>query len=463
MGLSTDARTKRFCLLISLAFAVCVFAAGQALGATYTTPNFIVTAPTAEIAEKCGKTAEFYREAIAVEWLGKKMPRWYKPCTLTVKVGQVGAGGATTFAFDRGEVFGWRMNVQGSLERILDSVIPHEVSHTVFACRFRRPLPRWADEGAATLIEHESERRRQALLLKQVWNTSRRIPLRKLLAIKEYPSDMHAVLTLYAEGYSLADFLVQAGGKTRYLEFLDTAHEHGWDRAIEQHYNLKGVDDLETRWNDWVMAGSPQLKIPKGSQVASNTPAAKTASLSETPSGEFERPVIRAQSPEESEPAKQHIASAPQGKAAATKPTVALPETLESHEETPGWRKMREEMQAIPADFVNPAIDPTRLSRGEVSEEALPKSADLAKSAPHREVEAPLTTNEPQAMPKSAPASPPASNEPAFRFELDHTPQNPGGQNSVHGRSPNWSDFPRNPANRDPALLENASNGPFSP
>src|SRR5687768_15889447 len=149
MRLSTDALRKRFCLSLSLALAVCLTFADPAFGATYSTPNFIVTAPTAEIAEKCGKTAEFYREAIAMEWLGKTMPRWYKPCTLTVKVGQIGAGGATTFAFDRGQVFGWRMNVQGSLERILDSVIPHEVSHTVFACHFRRPLPRWADEGAA--------------------------------------------------------------------------------------------------------------------------------------------------------------------------------------------------------------------------------------------------------------------------------------------------------------------------
>ena len=44
-----------------------------------------------------------------------------------------GAGGATSFVFDRGEVFGWKMNIQGSRERILDSVLPHEVTHTIFA------------------------------------------------------------------------------------------------------------------------------------------------------------------------------------------------------------------------------------------------------------------------------------------------------------------------------------------
>ena len=66
----------------------------------------------------------------------------------------LGAGGATSFVFEHGEVFGWRMTIQGSLVRILDSVLPHEVTHTIFATHFRQPLPRWADEGACTTVEH---------------------------------------------------------------------------------------------------------------------------------------------------------------------------------------------------------------------------------------------------------------------------------------------------------------------
>ena len=434
MRLSKDAlRQRLFLALVFLALAV-----PTAFGANYRTPNFIVTAPTPEIAEKCGKTAEFYRKALAEEWLGEEMPRWYKPCTLSVKVGQIGAGGATTFAFDRGEVFGWRMNVQGTLERILDSVIPHEVSHTVFASHFRRPLPRWADEGAATLIEHESERRRQSMLLKQVWNTPQRIPLTRLLAIKDYPSDMQAVLTLYAEGYSLADFLVQAGGKARFLEFLETAHRQGWDRAIEQHYSLKGVNELDDRWNNWVLAGSPQLKIPKDSQLASSQ--APKAGETRTAEAEFERPIIRAQSPEQApaaEVASTPASAPPEAKAGET---VPLPKTAEVRPDSPGWR-MREQLKEIPEDFVNPANDPTRSA-----------AASVAKTQSE-----PIVEN---ALP--AGPAPAASGEPAFRFELDES-YSPGGQTSGNGRSPNWSGFPRNQTNRDPALLDQASERPFSP
>lgn len=275
-----EARVLR---LVLVAAAVC------STGANFRSPNFEVVAPNEEIARQVAETAERCREELAIAWLGKTLPRWYRPCRITVKVGQLGAGGATTFAFDQGEVFGWRMTVQGSLERVLDSVIPHEVSHTIFATHFRRPLPRWADEGAASLVEHESEQQRQRLMLNQVWKSSRHIPLRELLAMTEYPADMQSVMTLYAEGYSLADFLVQAGGdegRARFLVFLDDAHERGWDAALRRHYSLKNINDLEGRWTGWVEAGSPQLKLPAGQMYAA------------TDREEREDVVVRAQSPD---------------------------------------------------------------------------------------------------------------------------------------------------------------------
>ena len=252
------------------------------LGAKHVTPNFEVEAPTAAIAEKVALTAERCREDLATEWLGHKLPNWFKPCQVRVKVGQFGAGGATTFSFAGGEVYGWDMTVQGSLERILDSVIPHEVSHTIFACHFRRPLPRWADEGAATLAEEDSERGRQRKLAEEVMPSKRRIPLRELLSITEYPKNMQHVLTLYAEGFSLADFLVQKGGKSRFLAFMQDAHVSGWDASLRRHYEEESVEALESKWSHWVIAGSPALRLPEGELVA----AVKTP------------PVVRSQNPE---------------------------------------------------------------------------------------------------------------------------------------------------------------------
>ena len=241
-----------------------------AAAATARTANFIVHARTQAMADEIGRAAEHYRRELALEWTGEVMPRWSAPCPIHVKEGNIGAGGATSFKFDRGQVFGWKMNVQGTMERILDSVLPHEVSHTIFACYFARPLPRWADEGAATLVEHEAERRRQTRLLSQVIRTRRRIPLAELLGMTEYPRDMNDVLTLYAEGYSLADLLVQEQGKTVYLKFLGTAHREGWSQALQRHYGYSSIAALEDRWHGWVMAGSPRLEnmAPDGALLA---------------------------------------------------------------------------------------------------------------------------------------------------------------------------------------------------
>jgi len=271
-------RTIAICVLFvsSAGFA-------HAEGAGYRTANFIVDAPTPEIAQKVGNCAEFWREELAVEWLGKKLPNWYKPCEVKVQVGQIGAGGATTFSFEGGEVFGWRMRVQGTLERILDSVVPHEVSHTIFACHFRRPLPRWADEGAATLVEHISERKRQMDILAQVTRTRDRIPLSQLLHIDEYPKDMQKVLALYAEGYSLADFLVKwhgEKGKQVYLEFLKDALATNWESSFQKHYGFKSLAELDQQWDRWVVAGSPDIRRDDAALALATQPAARPSANS---------------------------------------------------------------------------------------------------------------------------------------------------------------------------------------
>jgi hypothetical protein len=157
-----DAMRSRFSgrcaliLIVALAHGA-LGAQHQACAATFRTANFVVNAPSDDIARRVANCAEYWRRELAIQWLGQTMDNWYRPCPISVKVGQMGASGQTTFTFENGEVHSWKMHVQGSLERVLDSVVPHEVNHTIFASYFRRPLPRWADEGAATLFEHESE------------------------------------------------------------------------------------------------------------------------------------------------------------------------------------------------------------------------------------------------------------------------------------------------------------------
>lgn len=260
-----------------------VIGALVSLGASFRTPNFVVTAPTQRFAEQVGKSAEDYRRELAVHWLGKALPNWSQPCPITLEVGEnIGAGGATSFLFDRGEVYGWRMEIQGSEERILDSVLPHEVTHTIFASHFRQPLPRWADEGACTTVEHPSERMKQQKMLVRFLQTRRGIPFSTMYQMKEYPQD---IMPLYSQGYSLARYLIAQGGPHKFMNYVGDGLDTGnWTAATERHYGHQNLALLQDKWLEWVRQGSPNIEPT--AIAASNTPAATTLAATNVAAGQ---------------------------------------------------------------------------------------------------------------------------------------------------------------------------------
>ncbi len=258
---------------VRLIIAILTLCGGIANAARYQTANFVVNAPTPQLAKEIGDMAEHWRQTLSIDWLGKEMPAWARPCPIRAEVApNLGAGGVTTFVFDRGEVFDWKMTVTGTRERVLDSVLPHEITHTIFACHFRQPLPRWADEGACTTVEHGSEIAKQEHLLIQFLKTGKGIPFGQMFAMKEYPRD---VLPLYAQGHSLTRFLIGQHGQAAFLEFLaDGMSDENWPRAVREHFGHASLFALQNDWLDWVKQGRPMLPGEQEADVllASNTP-----------------------------------------------------------------------------------------------------------------------------------------------------------------------------------------------
>jgi hypothetical protein len=282
--------------------AICVLlAVFGSMGASYRTANFVVQAPNQQVAEQVGQYAEKWRKEKALEWLGKEMPTWGQACPLKVTVTPGGAGGATTFAFDRGAILSQEMNVQGSLERILNSVLPHEITHTVFAYHFRQPLPRWADEGGSVLSEDDLERRRHDKLVRECLAGGRAFRLRVLFDMKQYPESGQDVMTLYAQGYSLSRFLVEQTDRRQFLAFVGDGMKGGWDNAVRTHYGMNRVEDLEAAWLDW-MRGTFK---PDAGLLAKNTnPGRPTQAQTTSAQGHPQAgaPVVRGASPDEPRP-----------------------------------------------------------------------------------------------------------------------------------------------------------------
>ena len=231
------------------------------------TQNFVVRAPDRQFAERVARDAERYRQELSQLWLGYEIEPWSERCPIEVKF-ERGAGGRTTFSFDsrrqRSKPSQWQMEIFGPPERILDSVLPHEITHTIFATHFGRPLPRWADEGACTTVEHESERQKNHQMLLDILSSrpSRGIPFNRMFQMYQYPEDL---FPLYAQGYSLARFLLLLDNQQAYIQFVETGLEYeeqglglqGWNLATSEIYGVDDLGELQLQWLAWVKQGCP--------------------------------------------------------------------------------------------------------------------------------------------------------------------------------------------------------------
>ncbi len=231
--------------------------------------NFIVFAASPQFAAQVSQAAEEYRSKLANYWLGKEIPAWSQRCPIHVITSpQLGAGGETRFSPIPGGVGNWMMQIQGTEERVLDSVLPHEITHTIFATHFApfnrvppfdRYLPRWADEGACTTVEHIEEKGKHQHFLQDFLRTGRGIAFNKMFSLKDYPKD---ILPLYAQGHSVVQFLLDQGGPRKFVGFLEDGMRTGaWQVAMKDHYEYETIGDLQTQWNRWLRDGSPKSLI----------------------------------------------------------------------------------------------------------------------------------------------------------------------------------------------------------
>ncbi|HYT92511.1 MAG TPA: hypothetical protein VEL76_27595 [Gemmataceae bacterium] len=238
--------------------ALAALVALTSVGASHRTPNFQVEAPTPEVARQVGAAAERHRKALAVLWLGKEMAPWAETCALQVDITLNGTAGSTTFDFANDRVCVRKIKVRGQLDRVLSSVLPHEIAHTIFAHQVRQPVPRWADEGAAVLAGDLIDHQRFDRQMRRLLQTGQEMSLRRLFACQDFPPYPEQILALYAQGYSVSRFLLEVGDRQTFLGFLARALREGWDNAVRVSYRYQSVDQLEVAWRAWVRKQVPQ-------------------------------------------------------------------------------------------------------------------------------------------------------------------------------------------------------------
>jgi hypothetical protein len=166
----------------------------------------------------------------------------------------IGRGGEQSFGSS------W-INSQGGVvsERRIDllvdpqgqlSALDHELTHLVVADAFPgdRP-PAWANEGIAVLADPIEKQQLHRRDLAQSLRRQTAFRCADLILMSDYPS-ANRIAAFYGQSASLADFLVQVGGPEKFVPFLKLARDRGYDSALREFYDIKGIAELERRWRD---------------------------------------------------------------------------------------------------------------------------------------------------------------------------------------------------------------------
>jgi len=223
--------------------------------------NFVVYsvagAPTAdEIASLC----EARCTELRAKWLGLQTKAgWSKRCDVVLHrsresylaaVGKGGAGtlGSSLVQFDRGGIASRRIDLLAHDRSTTLSALPHELTHVVLADRFgQRALPRWADEGVATLEDPAEKQRLHLVDLQRAVQAGRTPRLSEVLFAADYPPASQRAL-YYGSSLSLVRFLSTHDQPERVLDFVEKAMASGHQAALKEVYGIRSVEELEHQW-----------------------------------------------------------------------------------------------------------------------------------------------------------------------------------------------------------------------
>jgi Peptidase MA superfamily len=208
---------------------------------------------------KFAQQCERLRSELQSKWLGHDVPGdWSPKCDVVVHASAasylqaVGPGaertaGSSLVKVEAGRVISRRLDLRADRGDAL-SAAPHELTHIVLADRFAdRPLPRWADEGMATLADSPSKRgeHRRDLLAAVARRTELR--LADLLSMEGYPKPA-SWATFYGQSASLVEFLLERGEPEELVRCVGRAQDVGYDAALREVYGIAGVAALERQW-----------------------------------------------------------------------------------------------------------------------------------------------------------------------------------------------------------------------
>jgi hypothetical protein len=217
--------------------------------------NFVVTAPTHDLASEVLDNAESLRDEIAQTWLGSKLPPSVGPALIHVRLSQTEDKGLAWVA-DHPSRLTHIVWLTTTRESALGSALAHEMTHVVLATRYPGQIPAWVNEGIAGMQDDRERHQIRRQILEWFAQTQNWPDVRSVLEANLIGRNDQAK---YAVAVSLAEMLIDADRKPEFLEFAVAGKRDGWDSALERYYDLPGVTALQSAWQAWLAKRSVRL------------------------------------------------------------------------------------------------------------------------------------------------------------------------------------------------------------
>ena len=233
-----------------------------------TTANFRVFHNDAVMGPAVARMAEKLRSKQLQLWTGKtKATHWRVPCDvylygsqerMILMTGGHSKAGSAVIRPSRlspGRILRRKVNLAADDHALMRSTLPHEITHLVLGDLLGGDVPRWANEGAATLAESKGKQNyyrrvvRRFMRVKQVYGDA------DLMAMKAYPEGRYQHL-FYAQSSAIVRYLLSRRPRTSFVNFLKRAQKHGYPWALLRTYGLTDFEELSQGWKGRIIRGN---------------------------------------------------------------------------------------------------------------------------------------------------------------------------------------------------------------
>jgi Peptidase MA superfamily len=160
-----------------------------------------------------------------------------------------------------GRVLNRRIDLRLDRPDPLSHALPHELTHVVLAdIMAKQRFPRWADEGMAMLADSVEKQQGHLKDLTRAVSNRTTFRLVELLALADYP-EPNRQREFYAQSLSLVRYLVERESPERFRQFAQDCAANGYEKALQKHYAISNVAELERMWLMDVLGQRPAVTL----------------------------------------------------------------------------------------------------------------------------------------------------------------------------------------------------------